>query len=143
MLASKDFLKDIQLNPEFRRPLIDVLKPWRMKTYVDILVVVEENISINLANDFGIAAVGDLIRNSAVGCIRFRVDIALRNGDAPKHWSFQHCCNHRSVIPVKRGIHVDVESPNGFPLSREGLDGLSAQSVRREALQQYQIITMN
>lgn len=83
MLASKDFLKDIQLNPEFRRPLIDVLKPWRMKTYVDILVVVEENISINPANDFGIAAVIDLIRNSAVGCIRFRVDIALRNGDAP------------------------------------------------------------
>jgi hypothetical protein len=83
MLSAKEFLKDIRLNPEFARPLIDVLKPWRLKTYVDILVVVEENISIDPADSFGIAGVIDLIRNSKVGCMRFRVDIALRNGDAP------------------------------------------------------------
>ena len=85
MLTAKEFLKDIRLNPEFARPLIDVLKPWKMKTYVDILVVVEESIWIDPANSFGIASVIDLIRNSTVGCMRFRVDIALRNAktDAP------------------------------------------------------------
>ena len=84
MLAAKEFLKDIRLNPEFKRPLIDALKPWKMNTYVDILVVVDTEIVIDPAvDDFGIASVIDLIRNSTVGCMRFRVDIALRNGDAP------------------------------------------------------------
>ena len=54
-----------------------------MNTYVDILVVVDTEISIDPANDFGIASVIDLIRNLTVACMRFRVDIALRNGDAP------------------------------------------------------------
>ena len=84
MLSAKEFLKDARLNIEFKRPLIDALKPWKLNTYVDILVVVEENIAIGPVFDgFGIASVIDLIRNSTVGCMRFRVDIALRNGETP------------------------------------------------------------
>ncbi len=83
MLPPKEFLRDVSINPEFKRPLIDVLKPWRMKTYVDILIVVDTEISVSPANDFGIASVIELIRNAAVGCMRFRVDIALRNGETP------------------------------------------------------------
>lgn len=83
MLTAREFLKDARLNPEFKRPLIDALKPWKLNTYVDILVVVDTEISTDPAIDFGIASVIELIRNSAVGCMRFRVDIALRNGEAP------------------------------------------------------------
>jgi hypothetical protein len=54
-----------------------------MKTYVDILVVVDTEISIDPSGGFGIASVIDLIRSSVVGCMHFRVDIALRNGDIP------------------------------------------------------------
>jgi hypothetical protein len=85
MLSAKEFLKDARLNLEFKRPLIDALKPWKLNTYVDILVVVDTAISTDPANDFGIASVIELIRNSAVGCMRFRVDIALRNGETPPH----------------------------------------------------------
>jgi hypothetical protein len=81
MLTPKEFLKDTPLNPEFKRPLIEALRPWRMKTYVDILIVVDTEISVSPLNGFGIASVIELIRNSAVGCMRFRVDIALRNGE--------------------------------------------------------------
>lgn len=83
MLSAKEFLKDVRLNPEFKRPLIDALKPWKLNTYVDILVVVDAEISTDPTIEFGIASVIELIRNSAVGCMRFRVDIALRNGEAP------------------------------------------------------------
>ena len=83
MLSAREFLKDARLNPEFKRPLIDALKLWKLNTYVDILVVVDTEISTTPANGFGIASVIELIRNSAVGCMRFRVDIALRNEDAP------------------------------------------------------------
>lgn len=83
MLTAKEFLVDARLNPEFKRPLIDALKLWRLNTYVDILVVVDTEISTDPADDFGIASVIELIRNSKVGCMRFRVDIALRNGEAP------------------------------------------------------------
>lgn len=85
MLSAKEFLKDARLNIEFKRPLIDALKPWKLNTYVDILVVVDTAISTDPVNDFGIASVIELIRNSAVGCMRFRVDIALRNGETPPH----------------------------------------------------------
>ncbi len=30
-----------------------------------------------------------------------------------------HLASTHAVIPVKTGIHVDLQSPNGFPPSRE------------------------
>ena len=83
MLTSKEFVKDLQVGLEFERPVAEYLKPWLHKTYVDILIVVDTNISVDPSNDFGIASVIDLIRNTQVGCMKFRVDIALRNGESP------------------------------------------------------------
>jgi hypothetical protein len=47
---------------------------------VRILVVVDTNISITASNGFGVARVVRLLRETAVGCTRFRVDIASRSG---------------------------------------------------------------
>jgi hypothetical protein len=82
MPIPKELLADLELNPEFRRPFVEWVKPWPLHKRADILVVVDTNISTNPANDFGIARVIELIRGAAVGCMRFNVDIALRNGDA-------------------------------------------------------------
>jgi hypothetical protein len=79
MLTPKEFLKDVMIHSAFQDSIIDWLKPWRMKTYVDILIVVDEEISITPTDSFGIASVIDLLRTTTVGCMHFRVDIALRN----------------------------------------------------------------
>lgn len=81
MLAPAEFLKDVVIHPEFQGRIIDWLKPWRLKTYVDILIVVDTEISISPSNSFGIASVIELLRSTQVGCMKFRVDIALRNTD--------------------------------------------------------------
>ena len=83
MLTSKEFIRDLDINVEFKRPLIELLKHWRLKNHVDILVVVDTEISTNPIDSFGIASVIDLIRTKHVGCMHFHVDIALRNGQAP------------------------------------------------------------
>ena len=79
MLTSKEFLKDVMIHSAFQDNIIDWLKPWRMKTRVDILVVVDEEISVEPADTFGISSVIELLRTTTVGCMRFRVDLALRN----------------------------------------------------------------
>lgn len=81
MLTSKEFLKDLTIHPEFQVSIIDWLKPWRLKSRVDILIVVDTEISINPVNSFGIASVIDLIRNTTVGCMTFNVDIAVRSNE--------------------------------------------------------------
>ena len=75
-----DFIKDFKVGLEFEGAFAEYLKPWLHKHYSDILVVVDTSISVDPSNDFGISQVIDLIRNTQVGCMRFRVDIALRNG---------------------------------------------------------------
>jgi len=67
----------------FRASLADLAVNWRFKTYVDILVVVDTEIATEPGVGFGIGSVIELIRATGVGCMRFRVDIALRNGEAP------------------------------------------------------------
>ncbi|MDH4392967.1 MAG: hypothetical protein QE285_16290 [Aquabacterium sp.] len=82
MLVPAEFLKDIAIHPAFHDRIVDWLKPWRLKTCVDILIVVDEEIRIDPSmpgGDFGIASVINLLRTTHVGCMRFRVDIALRN----------------------------------------------------------------
>lgn len=80
MPIAKEFITDLQINPEFRRPFVDAVKLWPLHKRVDILVVVDTEISTDPANNFGIASVIELIRGAQVGCMRWNVDIALRNG---------------------------------------------------------------
>lgn len=73
---------EVLVHPQYDFAILDLVKHWKLLTYVDILVVVDTEISTNPANDFGIASVIELIRNTKIGCMRFRVDIALRNSAA-------------------------------------------------------------
>lgn len=79
MLEPKFFLQDIIVHEAFQGRLVDWLRPWRFKSRPDILIVVDTEISTTPANSFGIASVIELIRNVKVGCMRFNVDIALRD----------------------------------------------------------------
>lgn len=74
-----DIKNEILFHQNYELQIRDLIGPIRRLTYVDILVVVEENISVHPSNDFGITQVIDLIRKTKIGCMRFRVDIALRN----------------------------------------------------------------
>lgn len=102
MLHSKDFLKDILIHPEFQVSIIDWLKPWRMKTCVDILIVVDTEISVSPSNTFGISSVIDLLRNTTVGCMKFNVDIALRNNE-----SFSVTASPTPTQPNYRGFRFN------------------------------------
>lgn len=82
MLKPNEFLKDLTIHHSYQPQLVRWLRPWRLKTYVDILIVVDTEISIAAANTFGIASVIDLLRNTQVGCMKFRVDIAVRSSGA-------------------------------------------------------------
>jgi len=83
VLTSKEFVKDLGIDAEFHRPVAEYLRQWKLNTRVNILIVVDYRISVSPAESFGIATVINLIRNTQVGCMRFRVDLALRNGEAP------------------------------------------------------------
>lgn len=81
-------LKEHQLpvadvSPGYMEAVADYVRPWVLKSWVDILVVVDTEIATQPGAGFGIGYVIELIRNSHVGCMHFRVDIALRNGQAP------------------------------------------------------------
>ena len=82
MLKSNEFLKDLTIHPVYQKQLIEQLRTWRLKTYVDILIVVDTEISLAAVNSFGIATVIDLLRTTQVGCMKFRVDLAVRS-DVP------------------------------------------------------------
>jgi hypothetical protein len=105
MLKPEDFLRDIEIHPEFRRQLVDWLKPWRLKTCVDILIVVDIEISTSPANDFGIASVIELLRSTTVGCMKFRVDIALRSNEA-----FSVVASPTPTQPKYRGFRFNSSS---------------------------------
>jgi len=79
----KDLVAHLDIAREYRQPLEDLVIKWKLKTYVDILVVVDTEIATEPGVGFGIGSVIELIRGAAVGCMRFRVDIALRNGESP------------------------------------------------------------
>ncbi len=83
MLEPKYFLENIEIHQYYQSRLIDWLRPWRLKSTPDILIVVDEEISTSPSNSFGIASVIALLRGAQVGCMRFNVDIALRNMDTP------------------------------------------------------------
>lgn len=105
MLAPAEFLKDITIHPEFQLRIIDWLKPWRLKTCVDILIVVDTEISTSPSNSFGIASVIELLRSSQVGCMKFRVDIALRSNEA-----FSVVASPTPIQPRYRGFRFNSAS---------------------------------
>ena len=102
MLKPEEFLRDIQIHPELQPSIVKWLKPWRLKTYVDILVVVDTEISTVPNVGFGIGSVIEHIRNAAVGCMRFRVDIALRSNEA-----FSVVANPGTGQPKYRGFRFN------------------------------------
>lgn len=106
MLTPIEFLKDITIHPEFQGRIIDWLKPWRLKSCVDILIMVDTEISTSPSNSFGIASVIELLRNTQVGCMKFRVDIALRSNEA-----FSVVANPTPTQPKYRGFRFN--SANG------------------------------
>jgi hypothetical protein len=79
----KEFARNLRVGNEFVDAVADMLKPWHRSHYTNILVVVDTAIKFDPSDDFGISSVIELIRGAEVGCMRFRVDIALRNGEAP------------------------------------------------------------
>lgn len=79
-----DHLNHLDIAEQFKRPLLEVFRPWKWKNYVDILVVVDGGIATDPGVDsFGVGRVIELIRATKVGALDFRVDIAIRNGEAP------------------------------------------------------------
>ena len=101
MLKPNEFLKDLRLHEAYQPQLLKWLKPWRLKTNVDILIVVDTEISIN-GGSFGISSVIDLLRNTQVGCMRFRVDVAVRSAGA-----FQVQANPNNLQAKYTGFRFD------------------------------------
>lgn len=76
-----------------------------MKTYVDILIVVGHQISID-GGSFGISSVIDLIRNTQVGCMKCNVDNAQRsNGLFTTYYP-----NPGNLSPKYTGFRFDSSS---------------------------------
>ena len=127
-------LRDIVVHPFYDVAIADVLSKWKVFTFVDILMVVDDEISTDPANDFGIALVIDLIRNTKIGCMRFRVDIALRSGGAqtvnaspsptqPKYTGFRFDMvdGGAAVIDKYEQIWCFGFKPNSSGLADDGL----------------------
>ena len=156
-----DQLVAADLSPAYIEPVSRYLGPWAFKPFVDILVVVDEEISTQpiTAADFGVGYVIELIRNTHVGCTYFRVDIALRSPlpsaviaspapYAPKYvgFRFDMTDGSRDVIdkyeqiwcfgfkPSNSGSPDDgeIELPEAFPASDAELAKLSAWMKNRK-----------
>ncbi len=102
---SKDLIAELEINPEFRRPFVDAVKLWPLYKRVDILVVVDTAISIDPSDDFGVARVIELIRGAKVGCMRFNIDIALRNNDPQSV-----AAAPAPTAPKYRGFRFDMQN---------------------------------
>ena len=75
---------DIIAHRVFDPAIKDLVARWPLLTFVDILVVVDPAINVETVFDgFGIARVIKLIRETQIGCMRFRVDIARRGTGTP------------------------------------------------------------
>ena len=83
MQSHFELLEHIDISAEFKPALEAVLIPWRFKNNIDILVVVDTGINYTPGSNFGVGTVIEHVRNTKVGCMRFRIDIALRNGETP------------------------------------------------------------
>ena len=75
-------LTDVLVHPHYDVAIRDLVAKWPFRTFVDILMVVDTEISTDPANDFGIASVIAELRATKIGCMRFRIDIARRSPGA-------------------------------------------------------------
>ncbi len=71
-------------HPYFDPAIRDLVVRWPKLTFVDILIVVDPSIAVQpVGNGFGISRVIELLRDTKIGCMRFRVDIAQRGLGSP------------------------------------------------------------
>lgn len=150
---------EVLVHPHYDLAILGLVKRWKLLTYVDILMVVDIEISTDPANDFGIARVIELLRGTKIGCMRFRVDIALRNSAAqnvvaspaptqPKYLGFRfdmmtggtHVIDKYEEIwcfgfkPSNSGNANDAEidQPGAFPASNAELTKLDEWMTTRK-----------
>jgi hypothetical protein len=78
------FGPDLIVHPVYDPAIKALLNKWRLVRTARILVVVDPSIAVApVPNGFGISRVIELIRNTRIGCLRFRVDIAQRGLGSP------------------------------------------------------------
>lgn len=101
---------DFREDPELRHLDLSVRKPLLAlfpTTLVKILVVVDTEISINESpSSFGVARVIRLLRETRVGCMRFKVDIARRSNAA-----FAEIASPAADQPRYEGFRFDAIAP--------------------------------
>ena len=100
---SKEEFAVHNLHPDYLAHIERYFRPLRLFQRADILVVVDTEIATQPGVGFGVGSVIELIRQTTVGCLRFRVDIALRNGESP------HVVNSPApYAPNYRGFRFDM-----------------------------------
>jgi len=78
------FDPELIVHPVYDPAIKALLKKWRLVRTARILIVVDPSIAVApVPGGFGISRVIELIRNTRIGCLRFRVDIAQRGLGAP------------------------------------------------------------
>lgn len=78
------FDPELLVHPVFDPAIKELLKKWRPVRTARILIVVDPSIAVApVPGGFGISRVIELIRNTRIGCLRFRVDIAQRGLGTP------------------------------------------------------------
>ena len=113
MPIDKDLLTELHLNPEYRRLFADWIERWPLFRRTRILIVVDTEISTSPVDYFGLSRVIELIRGAAVGCLRFTVDIALRNGEAPSVVT-----SPGPYQPRYRGFRFDMQTGGSAVIDR-------------------------
>ena len=108
-----ELLEHIDISPEFKPALESALIPWRFKNNVDILVVIDTGIDYTPGSNFGVGTVIEHVRNTNVGCMHFRVDIALRNGQAPTVVE-----SPGAFEPKYRGFRFDMQDDGSSVLDK-------------------------
>lgn len=105
MTESKELLSHLHVADIYRGLLTDLVVEWKFRTWVDILVVVDTEIATVPGVEFGIGSVIQLIRSTSVGCMIFRVDIALRNEEPPTV-----AASPGEFEPRYRGFRFDMQA---------------------------------
>ena len=104
--------ENIRINPLYERPLAELLKPFLFKT-ADILIVVDPSIATEPGVDFGIGTVIELLRQTYVGCLRFRVDIAQRALGTPTV-----APNPGAYEPKYTAFRFDMQSDGSYVIDK-------------------------
>lgn len=113
MSLSDNILGHIRLNPIYEKSLYEVFKPYRFRTNVDILVVVDSEIATQPGVGFGIGSVIEMLRQTHVGCMHFRVDIARRTSASPTV-----IANPGEFEPKYTGFRFDMQQDGSYVLDK-------------------------